>query len=101
MNATANIKKIIVKPLISERSLSMIDTFNKYSFIINTSVSKVELANYIEKTFSVSVLDVRTINVNGKLVRFGKKRTPGRRKSYKKAIITLKKGDKINLFDIK
>jgi ribosomal protein L23 len=41
------------------------------------------------------------INVSGKIVRFGKKRIPGRRSNFKKAFVTLKKGDKIDLFEIK
>jgi large subunit ribosomal protein L23 len=101
MVSRANIKKLIIKPLISERSLAMIDTSNKYSFIVNSDANKIELAKYIEKTFTVKVLEVRTINVSGKTVRFGKKRQVGRRSDFKKAIVTLKKGDKIDLFDIK
>lgn len=96
-----NIKKMIIKPLISERSLNMIDKFNKYSFIINADVNKIELTSYIEKIYTVKVLGIRTINVSGKFVKFGKKRIEGKRSDFKKAIVTLKKGDKIDLFEIK
>ena len=94
-------KKMIIKPLISERSLDAIDKYNKYSFIVDKNINKIELTNYIEKVYTVKVLGIRTINVSGKIVRFGKKRIEGRRSDLKKAIVTLKKGDKIDLFEIK
>lgn len=101
MESVLKINKLIVKPLISEKSLKAIDLYNKYTFIVENASNKIEIEKYIEKTFSVKVLDIQTIVNSGKIVRFGKKRTLGRRSDFKKAIVTLKKGDKINLFDIK
>ncbi len=101
MESVTKINKLIVRPLISEKSLKAIDLYNKYTFIVENASNKIELAKYIEKTFSVKVEGIQTIVNSGKIVRFGKKRTLGRRSDFKKAIVTLKKGDKINLFDIK
>jgi large subunit ribosomal protein L23 len=101
MDKVNSIKKAIIRPLISEKSLNMIDKFNKYSFIVSNDINKIELTAHIEKIYSVKVLDVTVINVSGKIVRFGKKRIPGRRGNFKKAFVTLKKGDKIDLFEIK
>jgi large subunit ribosomal protein L23 len=78
-----------------------INSMNKYGFIVDFNCNKIEIAQEIEKTFGVVVINVRTINYMGKLVKFGKKRVEGRRAKFKKAIVTLKKGDKISLFDIK
>ena len=94
-------KKILIKPLISEKSMNSINTMNKYGFIVDFNCNKIEIAKEVAKTFGVEVLSVRTINYMGKLVKFGKKRVEGRRAKFKKAIVTLKKGDKISLFDIK
>jgi large subunit ribosomal protein L23 len=94
-------KQILIRPLISEKSMNGINSMNKYGFIVDFNCNKIEIAQEIEKTFGVVVINVRTINYMGKLVKFGKKRVEGRRAKFKKAIVTLKKGDKISLFDIK
>jgi len=94
-------KQILIKPLISEKSMDGINVLNKYGFIVNFNCNKIEIRKEVEKLFGVKVINVRTVNYMGKLVKFGKKRIEGRRAKYKKAIITLKKGDKISLFDIK
>jgi large subunit ribosomal protein L23 len=101
MNNVTSHKRIIIKPLISEKSISNVDSMNKYTFIVETDSNKIEIGQEIEKTFGVKVLDVKTVNYTGKIVAFGKKRIAGRRDNFKKAIVTLKKGDKISIFDIK
>ena len=94
-------KTIIIKPLISEKSMNSVDRLNKYSFIVGRSSNKIEIRKEIEKIFGVKVLNVRTVNYQGKNVKFGKKRIEGTRAKYKKAVVRLKKGDKISLFDVK
>ncbi len=101
MNKVSEIKKVIIKPLISEKSLGKVDTENQFTFIVNNESNKIEVANEVETTFGVTVMNVRMLNNIGKTVRFGKKRIEGRRSPFKKAIVTLKKGDKISIFDIK
>ena len=101
MNNITSHKKIIIKPLISEKSIASVDSLNKYTFIVETNSNKIEISQEIEKTYGVKVTDVKTINYTGKIVAFGKKRVAGRRDNFKKAIVTLKKGDKISVFDIK
>jgi len=95
------VKRIIIKPLISERSIANVDGLNKYTFIVERHSTKVEVAKEVAKIFGVKVLKVQTMNYTGKIVRFGKRRTEGRRDAFKKAIVTLKKGDKISIFDVK
>lgn len=101
MEQVQAIKQIIIKPLISEKSITAVDALNKYTFLVNVTSTKIEITKEVEKTFGVKVLDVRTVNYIGKIVKFGKKRITGRRDHFKKAVVTLKKGDKISIFDIK
>lgn len=101
MNNVSELKKVIIKPLISEKSLTKVDAENKYTFIVSTASNKIEVAKEVEKTFGVNVTSVEILNYMGKIVHFGKKRTEGRRNHFKKAVVTLKKGDKISIFDIK
>ena len=101
MKEPNEVKRIIIKPLISERTIAGVDTMNKYTFIVERHSTKVEVAKEVEKLFAVKVLRVTTMNYTGKIVRFGKKRIEGRRDAFKKAIVTLKKGDKISIFDVK
>jgi large subunit ribosomal protein L23 len=95
------VKKIIVRPVITEKTLKLVREDNKYTFMVTAGSGKVEIADAIARKFDVKVLNVRTVNVLGKKKTFGKSRTPGRRKSYKKAIARLEKGDNISVFEIK
>ena len=70
---------------------------DKYVFEVASEANKNEVKQAVEKFFGVKVLDVRTMNVKGKPKRLG--RYMGRRKDWKKAIVTLQSGDKIALFD--
>ena len=93
--------EIIKKPLITEKTIKLAETENKYSFLVNPKVNKIEIAKAIAKHFKVVVLDVNVVNYIGKVVAFGKRRLKGRKKSYKKAVVTLKQGDTLQDFSIK
>ena len=84
----------IISPNITEKSTSMSD-FNKVVFKVNKKANKQSIKKTIEKIFKVNVIKINTINIKGKnkLVRNKKSYKPG----YKKAIITLKKGQSIDL----
>jgi large subunit ribosomal protein L23 len=73
----------------------------KYGFLVNTKSNKIEIAKAIEKKFNVHVINVRTINHMGKTkTQFRKSgRFVGKTPSLKKAIVTLKKGETIELFE--
>ena len=85
---------IIRSPKITEKATSLSE-FNKLVFKVNKKASKAAIKKSIEKIFKVNVIKVNTINIRGKskIVR-GKKAT---KPSYKKAIITLKEGQSIDL----
>lgn len=92
-------KNILVKPLITEKSMSKTSQ-NKYIFEVNTSANKIEVLKEIKETYKVDPISVNIINVKGK-VRLWHGRAAGKTKDWKKAIITLKKGQKIEGFEIK
>jgi large subunit ribosomal protein L23 len=70
---------------------------NKYTFIVDTHANKIEIKHAVEEIFKVSVLDVRTMHVKGKFKRQGK--FSGYTSDRKKAIVTLKAGDKIEVYE--
>lgn len=88
-------RDVIVRPIISEKSYSMIDQ-NRYTFEVAKSASKPQIAQAISEIFGVTVTDVNTMNVTGKprRVRVAK----GKTRDWKKAVVTLKAGDTIDLF---
>lgn len=91
----------IIKPLISEKTMRLADLLNQYTFIVSPKVGKIAIGKAIAEKYDVKVENVRLLNVLGKKVMFGKTRQKGRRSTYKKAIVTLKEGDSIEVFNIK
>jgi large subunit ribosomal protein L23 len=88
---------VIKRPLITEKSTFLKGEANTVLFAVDSRANKNEVADAIEKSFKVKVVGVRTMNVPGKTKRRG--RTVGLRPGWKKAIVTLKEGDKIEFFE--
>lgn len=88
--------QIIIRPLITEKNTNLME-FNKYSFEVERFATKPQIKWAIEKIFSVTVTTVHTMNVRGKKRRRG--REFGYQRNWKKAIVTLKEGDTIDLFE--
>lgn len=88
-------RDVLKRPVISEKSVGLIEE-NKYSFWVDKAANKIEIKAAVEKMFKVKVVDVRTINVEGKKKRVGK--YVGKTADRKKAIVTLKAGDRIEGF---
>lgn len=97
----ADIRRIILKPIITERSTMLKDSDNKFIFEVDPRANKREIKTAVEKLFKVSVKDVRTSIMRGKMkttfMRSG--RFTGKRPDRKKAIVTLAKGENIDIFD--
>lgn len=91
-----NPRDIIKKPLISEKSMGLMEE-NKYTFIVDNNANKIEIKKAIEDIFGVKVLKVRTAAMRGKLKRMG--RYAGKTPDRKKAIVTLQQGDQIEIFE--
>jgi len=88
---------VIKGPLITEKLDRAREKFRQYSFIVDKKATKHDVALAVEGLFKVSVEAVRTNIVRGKVKRVG--RSIGQRPNYKKAVVTLKEGDKIELFE--
>jgi large subunit ribosomal protein L23 len=91
-----NPHQIIIRPLITEKNTNLM-SLNKYSFEVDRSANKMQIKEAIESIFSVSVTAVHTLNVRGKLRRRGQRF--GYTADWKKAIVTLAEGDRIELFE--
>lgn len=91
-----NLEKIIVKPVLTEKSTIETEKFNRYSFIVNNRANKNQIKNAIEKLFNVKVLSVNTTTKPGKLKRVGK--FLAKRPMSKKAYVQIQAGQKIELF---
>jgi len=92
-----NIHEVIVRPVVTEKSTDQLDRNAAYSFVVAKDANKVEIAQAIEKLFNVKVQNVRTMVYRGKERRVG--RHIGRRAAWKKAVVTLRQGDTIELFE--
>lgn len=92
---------VIVKPIFTEKQTEMTDKFdNRYGFIVIPGANKVDIKNEIEAIYNVHVEQINTMKYDGKLKsRYTKSGVvTGRTSAYKKAIVTLRKGEKIDLF---
>ena len=91
-----NAHQIIVRPLITEKNTNLM-SLNKYCFQVDQKANKQQIKQAIEEVFNVAVVNVHTMNVRGKLRRRGQKL--GYTSDWKKAIVTLADGDRIELFE--
>jgi large subunit ribosomal protein L23 len=89
--------EIIRRPLVTEKSTQQKEASRQYAFEVNRKANKNEIQFAVERLFKVKVLEVRTCNVLGKLKRLG--RRYGKRPDWKKAIVTLREGDRIDFFE--
>ena len=93
----AELYKVLQKPLVTEKSTQALADTNRVSFRVNRNANKHQIKEAVEKIFSVTVLGVNTLVVKGKSRRFG--RSIGTTQTWKKAIVLLQKGDKIDIFE--
>jgi large subunit ribosomal protein L23 len=93
-----NSYQVVKRPIITEKSTAQA-AGNKYTFEVDKRASKNEIKQAVEKLFAVTVLGVQTINIKGKTVRRGRRRTPTKQSDWKKALVTVKEGEKIELFE--
>jgi len=90
-----DIYQIIKRPLVTEKT-TLAKEANKYHFEVDRRANKIEIGQAVEKLFKVKVLNVRTMNMAGKKKRVG--RILGRKRDWKKAIVTLAPGSSIEIF---
>jgi large subunit ribosomal protein L23 len=92
-----DLHQLIVGPVVTEKSSAAYQARKEYAFRVHLDATKPQIREAIEKLFNVSVTDVRTLVVRAKQRSYG--RHVGRRASWKKAIVKLKEGDTIQVFE--
>lgn len=92
----ANPRDILLRPYITEKTTALMAE-NKYTFVVPLTANKIEIRQAVEQIFKVKVLDVNTIRVMGKTKRMG--RNIGKRSDFKKAIVKLAPGERIEFFE--
>ena len=89
--------EILKKPVITEKSNIQKETTNQLTFEVDRRANKVEIRRAVERIFNVKVVGVRTMQMRGKIKRFG--RVLGKRSNWKKAIVTLAQGEHVEFFE--
>jgi len=93
---TGEAYRVLIKPLVTEKSTSL-GVYSKYVFKVASKVSKIEIKKAIHDLYGVEVIKVNIVNQGGKPIQYG--RSSGRTGSWKKAVITLKPGEKIEIYE--
>lgn len=92
-----NLTDIIKGPIITEKLDRAREENHQYSFLVDREANKTEIRHAVEKLFKVNVVEVRTSIARGKVKRIG--RSVGQRANWKRALVTLKEGQSIDLFE--
>lgn len=92
--------ELIIKPILTEKMTAQGEKLNRYGFIVDVRANKLEIRRAVEQMYNVVVTDVNTISCMGKRKsRYTKAgMLEGRANNYKKAMVTLKKGDQIDFY---
>ena len=93
-----NIYSVIKKPHVTEKTSLGSDATNTVAIVVDKDANKIEIKQAVETLFKVKVADIRTVNVAGKVKRFG--RTTAKRSNWKKAYVTLQEGQTIDFFEV-
>ncbi len=91
-----NPHEVLIKPVVTEKTTNLMEE-NKYTFEVDKNANKIEIKHAVEAIFKVNVVDVKTLIVKGKPKRMGK--YVGKTSSWKKAIVTLKPGERLPIFE--
>ena len=89
---------VLIRPVVSEKTYGMMDN-HTYVFIVDPKATKVDVRNAVEQAFNVKVVNVNTLNRKGKSTRNRRTGVVGQCPGTKRAIVTLRQGDSINLFE--
>jgi large subunit ribosomal protein L23 len=92
-----DIYQVIKRPLITEKATFLKEKDNKVAFVVDRAATKAEIKEAVERFLKVKVLKVNVATMQGKTRRVG--RTVGKRPDWKKAVVTLRPGDRIEFFE--
>lgn len=93
---TGNAYRVLAKPLVTEK-VTNLGVENKYVFAVNKNANKIEVAKAIFQVYGIKPVKINIINMMGKNTRYG--RTQGKRKDWKKAVVTLPEGQTIKVYE--
>ena len=93
-------KNILIKPLITEKAEKISEKGNQYSFVVDKKANKLEIKKAVEEMYKVSITDVNTLVMPAKVKSRSSRSgvVQGRKSSFKKAIVTVVKGEEIDFF---
>ncbi|MCP9446848.1 MAG: 50S ribosomal protein L23 [Nitrospira sp.] len=91
------IHEVLVQPLLTEKITALREQTNTVGFVVHPDANRVQVKQAVETLLKVKVERVNVLNVQGKVKRLG--RFSGRRSDWKKAFVTLKKGEKLELYE--
>jgi large subunit ribosomal protein L23 len=96
---------VIVAPVVTEKTNNQAEAGNTYTFIVAGDANKIEIGKAVERMWDVTVKDVRTMRYSGKprrsfLGRMARNANTGRRAAFKKAVVRLAEGDRIELYEV-
>lgn len=94
-----NSQDIIIRPVITEKSIALAGK-DKYTFLVARAAKKDEIQKAVQDVFNVTVVSVASMVSKGGSIRTGMKRVEVTKQPAKKAIVTVKKGDKIGIFEV-
>ncbi len=89
---------ILIRPVVSEKTYKLMDS-GTYVFVVDPRATKIDVRNAVEQAFNVKVTNVNTLNRKGKSTRNRRTGITGSKPNTKRAIVTLREGDTINLFE--
>jgi large subunit ribosomal protein L23 len=96
---------VILAPVVTEKTNNQAEAGNTYTFIVAGDANKIEIGKAVERMWDVTVKDVRTMRYSGKprrsfLGRMARNANTGRRAAFKKAVVRLAEGDRIELYEV-
>ena len=89
---------IIISPVITEKSMNDVSK-GRYTFRVDNKANKNEIKKEVEKRFTVNVTNISTVTIKGRTARRGSRRNEVKLQPFKKAVVTLKAGQKIGMFE--
>lgn len=95
--ASGQTLRVIVRPMVTEKSATAQSMNRTYSFVVDKTANKTQIMAAVKELYGVDPIAIRVLNVEGHRVRFGK--GEGKRSDFKKAMVTLKKGDSITIHE--
>jgi large subunit ribosomal protein L23 len=91
-------RDVIIRPVVSEKSYAGLE-LNRYTFLVHPDASKTEIKEAVQKIWNVQVVGVNTMNRRGKTKIRRQTNTKGKRADRKRAVVTLRQGDSIEIFE--